>query len=174
MPRVRPRREICDCLDCTDVSLRQVDPYLRSALARLEPPPKSLIIIIEGALITDPSGDHNSLQLQQLPHLDSLAREGCTGLLAAVVGEHSSPLAYQILQGATADALPLPQRFKQIQVNLIGNFDSVKSIGEGVGCHSTHVLPLNPPQKWPETESLARELTSSLGKNSRWNKKNKK
>lgn len=162
MPRVRPRREICDCLDCADDSSRQVDPTLRSALARLEPPPKSFIIIIDGALIANPSGG-NSLELAQLPHLDSLAREGCNGLLAATVGEHTPPLSCQILQGSAANAPPMPQRFKNIHVALVGNCSSLEAIGEGLGSHSTRVLPLNAPQKWPQTERLAKELTSCLG-----------
>jgi len=163
MPRVRPRREICDCLDCTDDSSRQADPTLRSALARLEPPPKSFIIIIDGALIANPSGD-NSLQLAQIPHLDFLAREGCNGFLAAAVGENSPPLTCQILQGSAADAPPLPRRFKDIQVALVGNSNDLEAIGENVRCHSTRVLPSKSPQKWPQTENLAKELTSALGK----------
>jgi hypothetical protein len=137
---------------------------LRSALARLEPPPKSFIIIIDGALIANPSGDNSTLELAQLPHLDSLAREGCNGLLAATVGQNNPSLTCQILQGSAADASPLPERFKNIQVALVGNSNELEATGESVRCHSTRVFPLNAPQKWPQTESLAKELTSSLGK----------
>ena len=163
MPRIRPKREICDCLDCTDDSSRQIDPTLRSALARLEPPPKSLIILIDGALIVNPSGG-NSLQSAQLPHVDYLAREGCNGLLAATLSEKSPSLACQILQGGAADAPPLPQRFKNIQAALVGNSSNLETIGQSAGCRSTRKLPLTTPQKWPQPENLAKELTSSLGK----------
>lgn len=164
MPRIRVRRELCDCLDCNDDTSRQVDPALCSALARLEPPLKSFIIILDGALIANASGA-TSLQLSQLPHLDSLAREGCTGLLAGVVEENTASLACQILQGSAPDALPpLPERFKNIQVALVGNNSIlVDTIGPSTGCHSTRVLPLHEPQKWPQVEILAKELATSLG-----------
>jgi hypothetical protein len=116
--------------------------------------------------MANPSGD-SSLQLSQLPHLDSLAREGCNGLLAATLGENNLSLARQILQGSTGDSSPLPRRFKNIQIALIGNSSSIETIGESAGCHTVQSLPLITPQEWPQPETLAKKLTNSLGKHFR-------
>ncbi len=59
-----------------------------------DPPPKCLVIFGDGALLPTPSGSKDSSILlhdsdeeaaaakSDHPHLDGLARDGCTGLLA--------------------------------------------------------------------------------------------
>mmetsp|Transcript_21239 Transcript_21239/g.63938 ORF Transcript_21239/g.63938 Transcript_21239/m.63938 type:complete len:423 (-) Transcript_21239:224-1492(-) len=98
MPRKRFRREPCDCRDCVD-PLRSDDPSevdVRHAAALQDPPPKCLIIFGDGALLPAPPGSHDSFIVSGLadetesmaegerayPHLDGLARDGCSGLLA--------------------------------------------------------------------------------------------
>lgn len=69
---------------------------MRHAAALQDPPPKCLIIFGDGALLPAPPGSHDSFIVSGLadetesmaegerayPHLDGLARDGCSGLLA--------------------------------------------------------------------------------------------
>ncbi len=89
MPRPRFRRELCDCLDCVDPS-RRVDPAeqaVRHSAALQDPPPKCLIVFADGTLLpasqeAGPPGTVTSLNRAHHPHLDGMARDGCSGLLA--------------------------------------------------------------------------------------------
>lgn len=76
MPRPRPVREPCDCLDCADAPGPPTTVAL--AIARQEPPPKSLIIVLHDAIDTDDTAQAAS----DCPHVTALVRDGCTGLLA--------------------------------------------------------------------------------------------
>ena len=98
MPRKRFQREPCDCKDCLEaMSIENTSvPGSTQAAALQQPPPKSLIVFGDGALLPRPSSDRSALdRLDELPstlctslddavhhHLDGLARDGCSGLLA--------------------------------------------------------------------------------------------
>lgn len=75
MPRARPVREPCDCLDCAEPDTSP-PTSLQAAIARQEPaPPKSLLIYLHGALsaAAPQPGAH--------PHVAAAVRDGCAGLL---------------------------------------------------------------------------------------------
>lgn len=80
MPRPKLHRAVCDCLDCT------VEPKVVSDVslaARQEPPPKCLVIY------TNPAWPHGHdetaltprFALENVPHLESLAKAGSCGLI---------------------------------------------------------------------------------------------
>ena len=167
MPRIRVRRDPCDCDDCADDRMQFVDPSLRSALARLEPPPKSAILIIDGALNATPnpsSSGSTSLQMAQCPHLDTVARDGCCGFLAACSGDSSPDLATQILRGRRGQAQPLPKRFKDVQVAYLGNTLEPQDLVESLGCYVAHSYSPGPVQEWPQPQDVAKTITALLGK----------
>lgn len=80
MPRSRPRQRIvfCDCRDCVDVSTQPVD-YEWERAARQLPPPRSLLLLLEG-FNGDPGTELSSCSLDELvlPHFDNVARRGVT------------------------------------------------------------------------------------------------
>lgn len=80
MPRSRTRQRIvyCDCRDCVDVSTQPVD-YEWERAARQLPPPRSLVLLLEG-FNSDPSSDMSSCGLDELalPHFNNVARRGVT------------------------------------------------------------------------------------------------
>ena len=99
MPRKKFRREPCDCRDCVTPlysdEIWQVPGQHFAAMQ--DPPPKCLVIFGDGALLPAPSGSSDSTIILQdpdeearaaagvmsdHPHLDGLARDGCSGLLA--------------------------------------------------------------------------------------------
>ena len=109
MPRPRFRREPCDCLDCVYPRASTVPTSSDHAAAVLDPPPKCIILFGEGFLQQAPQrggpapndstvpvagalerqatggpslGAHTSLDVAVCPHLDGVARDGCTGLVA--------------------------------------------------------------------------------------------
>ena len=120
-----------------------MNPSLQSTLARLEPPPKSLVVIVHQGLTTtssttddDPTST-SSLSIANCPHLDTLARDGCCGLLAAVTvppppSPPSSHVSFleQLLFTHSGDAPPLHARFKGATSFFIG-------IGLDLDLHTT-------------------------------------
>ena len=76
MPRPRPQREPCDCLDCVERPERP-PTSAAAAVARQEPPPKSLLVYVHGAL----AGEAGP-QPADCPHVTALLRDGTAGLLA--------------------------------------------------------------------------------------------
>lgn len=162
MPRVRVKRDPCDCLDCAD-DRRAIDPSLHSALARLEPPPKSLIILIDGALVAHASGSL-SLELAQCAHLDSVAREGSSGVLAACVNETNPTLATQIFKGCNGNLQSLPERFKGLHAALFTNVEGADKLKTQLKFTSLQRYEQCSPQDWPQPQELARALTATLGK----------
>jgi hypothetical protein len=100
MPRAKLRREPCDCLDCREPAAAAASGSGASAIARQEPPPKSLVICLLGALKTA-----DSLQEADVPHLDALVHGGWAGLLACRAG--GLPLPAQLLGVQQAGVAPL-------------------------------------------------------------------
>lgn len=91
MPRPRKRVVTCDCWDCLGVIPRISDsqtPFneLGEAAARQEPPPTCLLLVLTGLSLGSQcsNGEFTKSPLEgaEYPHLDALAREGCSGLLA--------------------------------------------------------------------------------------------
>lgn len=109
MPRPKFRREPCECLDCLYPSATAVPASSNHASAVMDPPPKCIIIIGEGflqqatqgsvpstndstgtaaghlelAATGSPSqGAETSLDAAMCPHLDGVAMDGCSGLVA--------------------------------------------------------------------------------------------
>lgn len=162
MPRVRVGRDPCDCNDCSDGQIQSLDPSLRSALARQEPPPKSAVIIIDSALMVDSTGT-TSLQSAHCSHLDTVARDGCCGFLASCSGDDCPELATQILRGRRGDTAPLPQRFKNAQVALITNLAEPEELSEALGCHIWHNYPPGGVKQWPQAQEVAKTIVASLG-----------
>jgi hypothetical protein len=160
MPRSRPRRDPCDCADCLDRD-RRVDPSLHSALARLEPPPKAVVVIIDGALAADAAGA-TSLSLARCSHLDAVARDGCAGFLTACAEAGSPSLATQILAGRRGDAAPLPARFKGAQVAMLANCPDIVDVTRKVGCQPVEALPLCGVDEWPHPQQVAEALLAAL------------
>ncbi len=101
MPRKRLRREPCDCRDCVDplrdVGVSRAD--VRHAAALQDPPPKCLVVFGDGVLLPIAAGNSSAecsifsppdagetgaatAADSAHPHLDGLARDGCSGLLA--------------------------------------------------------------------------------------------
>lgn len=106
MPRARLRREPCDCLDCREPAGAAALPSGSAAVARQDPPPKSLVVCLTGAL--QPAA---TPQEAGLPHLDALVAAGWAGLLACRAG--GPPLPHQLLGLAREGASPaqsLPDR----------------------------------------------------------------
>lgn len=74
MPRSRPIREPCDCRDCAEPGPPPL--HVQAAIARQEPPPKSLLILL-----------HNVTAFSELssftafPHLTAMVRDGSSGFL---------------------------------------------------------------------------------------------
>lgn len=104
MPRKRFQREPCDCRECIDPDFTLANISGEHLAALQHPPPKSIIIFGDGALlayptaagnkhgdkkdvpvepcIADSSRNKTSLDDASHPHLDGLARDGCSGLLS--------------------------------------------------------------------------------------------
>jgi hypothetical protein len=117
MPRII-RRPPCDCDTCTTPEDRGGISNTRDALARQEPPPKSLIVVLDGAVCsTAPQGDGpTSLDLSQCSHLDNVARDGSCGLLACVAESSvSSPLLRQLFKCPAGEQSSLGHRFKELR-----------------------------------------------------------
>lgn len=82
MPRTskRHRMVFCDCKDCEDIQLGP-GSYEWEAAAKQLPPPRSLILLLEGfnhSCNADASGACCSLDTVALPHFDNVARGGVT------------------------------------------------------------------------------------------------
>lgn len=82
MPKAGRRRRIvfCDCLDCQDIPATP-DLYAWEAAAKQAPPPRSLVICLEGFNAAPPQGAPDaccSLDVLHLPHFDNVARHGVT------------------------------------------------------------------------------------------------
>lgn len=107
MPRARLRREPCDCLDCREPASGATPATASAAVARQEPPPKSLVLCLAGA--PAPRGD--DADGPELPHLDAAVAAGWAGLLACRAG--GPPLPLQLLglqQAGVAPQQSLPDR----------------------------------------------------------------
>ena len=96
MPRVRLRREPCDCLDCLEPRGAGSTPAATaataaaSAAARQEPPPKGLVLCLTGAQLSAAC-----LTEADVPHLDAVVAAGWAGLLACRAD--GPPLPMQLL-----------------------------------------------------------------------------
>ncbi len=98
MPRARLVREPCECLDCRE------PPGAASgaaAIARQDPPPKSLILCLTEALLHP-----RAIEEADVPHLDALVHSGWAGLLACRAEGPALPLQLLGLQQA---GVPPPQ-----------------------------------------------------------------
>jgi hypothetical protein len=88
MPRARPRQRIviCDCRDCEDFTSQPLD-YAWERAARQLPPPRSLVLLLEG-FNSDASSEYNTCSLDELvlPHFDNVARKGVTCCAAVPTG----------------------------------------------------------------------------------------
>jgi hypothetical protein len=87
MPRARQRVVVCDCFDCREQpASSDVTQHLSAAneaVARQEPPPKCLLLVMDGFLLPDPqNGGDTTLDACALPHMDTCARDGQLTLLA--------------------------------------------------------------------------------------------
>lgn len=109
MPRLKFRRELCECLDCVYPRATGVPASSTHAAAVMDPPPKCVILFGEGLLQQavqgrdSPTGTgtemeagtfeqpatgspsqevQTSLDTALCPHLDGVARDGCSGLVA--------------------------------------------------------------------------------------------
>lgn len=84
MPRAKQRRRIviCDCRDCVDVAQGPID-YFWEPAARQLPPPRSLILLLEG-FNANPSTSSTCCRVDEvnLPHFDNVARKGVTFCVA--------------------------------------------------------------------------------------------
>jgi len=87
------------------------------SLARQEPPPKSLILIVDGGLVADRAQPGiTSLDLASIPHLDEVSREGYCGMLACALHDgRQEALESQLLRPAPGIPASLPERFKGMQ-----------------------------------------------------------
>jgi hypothetical protein len=92
MPRATQRQRIvvCDCKDCVDIAT-QPDLYDWEPAAKQLPPPRSLLVVLEGFNTgpTHGSGAVCSLDQHYLPHFDSVARRGVNFCLARPSGAPS-------------------------------------------------------------------------------------
>lgn len=84
----RQRIVFCDCRDCVDVVQGPID-YSWEAAARQLPPPRSLMLLMEG-LNSDASTPGTCCRVDEvgLPHFDNVARKGvnfCAAVPAGVV-----------------------------------------------------------------------------------------
>lgn len=65
---------------------------LGEAAARQDPPPTCLLLVLTGLTVESPNDDggftKSPLEEGCYPHLDALAREGCSGLLAVRKGTY--------------------------------------------------------------------------------------
>lgn len=88
MPRAKLRRRIvlCDCRDCVDVNQGPID-YTWEPAARQLPPPRSLIVLLEG-FNADPATSSTCCRIDEvtLPHFDNVARKGVTFSVATPTG----------------------------------------------------------------------------------------
>ncbi len=86
MPRTRTYREPCDCLDCTDAYQVAGDSADRAALQ--DPPPRGLIIYASDVLCrADELGTSQPGNARPFPHLDGVAKDGWSGMLAFHTGK---------------------------------------------------------------------------------------
>lgn len=87
MPRATKRQRIvfCDCLDCADFA-DTPNTYGWEAAAKQLPPPKSLVVVLEGFnTAPEPASDDTAFCLVDqlfLPHMNNVARHGVTFCLA--------------------------------------------------------------------------------------------
>jgi hypothetical protein len=90
MPRrVRQRIVFCDCLDCQELA-PGLDNFDWEAAAKQLPPPRSLMLLLEGfnhSVSSDVSDECCSLDRFVLPHFDNVARQGVTFCAAQPKGE---------------------------------------------------------------------------------------
>ena len=82
MPRANKRQRIvtCDCKECAEVT-NSPDDYEWEAAAKQLPPPRSLLLLLEGfnsAPSVASAALCCTLEEVTLPHLDTIARQGVT------------------------------------------------------------------------------------------------
>jgi hypothetical protein len=89
MPRVRTSRVFCDCLDCTDTNQAPVE---RSDRAALQDPPPRCLVVYASDVVWDAEGPDSTepASARLFPHLDAVAKEGSSGMLALHTGEDDS------------------------------------------------------------------------------------
>lgn len=155
------RRIDCDCRQCA----LPKDPHalysaLHVALARQDPPPKSFILAIDSAVVSTSEDDEaTSLDEQDCPHIDSIAREGCTGFLAICPEANRGTLLEQLLGPPSKDSLPA--RFKNVKIHLMTNNRDVANRGETLQCEEVDRIPLD-GEEWPDVEELAQRVVTIL------------
>jgi len=84
MPRIQRRQRVvyCDCLDCAEVASAPPSHAWEAAAKQL-PPPKSLVLLLEGFNAPgEGGGGACALDALALPHFDNVARNGVTFCLA--------------------------------------------------------------------------------------------
>ena len=141
MPRPKFRREPCECLDCLYPRATAVPASSNHAAAVMDPPPKCVILIGEGFLqqatqgsvpstndstgtlagtlerpaTGSPSqGAETSLDAAMCPHLDGVARDGCSGLVALRENfpgntiPYTCPSKFMFILGVLCEGAPPP------------------------------------------------------------------
>lgn len=166
MPRVRPRRQLCDCLACESPSEAATQsPELHAALARQDPPPKSLIICVDRMLCCAGAERPQRISVDAVDclHLDAIAREGCCGLLASLKSADGGVAALntQLLCTSPGQPAGLPERFKGLHATLIANIPEAVDTGKSVGCAEVVEFGGN-ADGWPAVGELVQRVTSSL------------
>jgi hypothetical protein len=184
MPRsARRRPPPCDCVDCDADARPTPAPGSHAALARQDPPPKSVVVAIFGAVVPLPRGEGNagdaegdadgadartSLDAAACPHLDRAAADGCAGLLAFAPGP---PRGAQLLGapaagGAWPPAESLEARFPGLCAALLTD-DAALAAGAAAAGYTADgagaPLPRGGAGRWPKPAAVAARLAAALG-----------
>jgi hypothetical protein len=184
MPRAARRRPPpCDCLDCDADARPPPPPGSHAALARQDPPPKSVVVAIFGAVVPLPRGEgdagdaegaagdgaaRTSLDAAACPHLDRAAADGCAGLLAFAPGP---PRGAQLLGapaagGAWPPAEPLEARFPGLRAALLTDDAALAAGAAAAGFAADGArapLPRGGAARWPKPAAVAARLAAALG-----------
>eukprot|EP01025_Chloroclados_australasicus_P007854 TRINITY_DN12655_c1_g1_i1.p1 TRINITY_DN12655_c1_g1~~TRINITY_DN12655_c1_g1_i1.p1 ORF type:complete len:383 (+),score=41.86 TRINITY_DN12655_c1_g1_i1:290-1438(+) len=130
----------CECLDCTDPSMRQF--YMESdnfsSAARQEPPPKCVILHLDGAI------NDEIFSETWIPHLNGIAAAGSSCLLALrnniendVYNIYKQLFGMVDYEGNLCENLPsiqLGERFKGMKARISSSDEKISQICKQVGC----------------------------------------
>lgn len=158
MPRTKPRREPCDCVDCSRTVAQSIDSSLHCSLARQDPPPKSVVLILDGVLYSGST----VVDLNIYPNLDQLALHGgCGRISAAITNAASVDMARQLVEPKQGT---LPAVFQDIHVALFSNSDEFISLGRRAECQKLELLePMHDTKLFPDVKQLAHRIATVLG-----------
>jgi hypothetical protein len=137
---------------------------VHAAIARQDPPPKSAVVVIFGAL-APAAQDGTSIDWAHCPHLDAAALDGSTGLLAFADAPGASE-AEQVLGAAAAGPSPPPPlgaRFKGLRAALLADCPAVCASAAAAGYAEVAALPGGGVANWPKASEVARRVAAALG-----------